>query len=131
MLRRTHSLFAAALLAVVASPVFADGATGKWNLSVETPNGPMTMVFDLVADGAKLSGTMNNEFMGAMPLSDGSVKGNQIAFKLKIEGGPNGAMTIAYTGEVKGDAIALTSKFEGALPEGAPAEQQVTLTRVK
>ena len=132
MIRRTRSrLFAATLLAVVASPVFAEGATGKWNLSVETPNGPMTMVFDLVAEGAKLTGTMNNEFMGAMPLSDGSIKGSHVAFKLKIEGGPNGPMTIAYNGEVKGDAIALTSKFEGALPEGAPAEQQVTLTRVK
>lgn len=131
MIRTLARLLAAALFVIVATPAFADGATGKWNLSVETPNGPFAMVFDLVAEGAKLTGTVSNDFMGAMPISNGTVNGSKVAFKLTIEGGPTGPMTIGYTGEVKGDAMALTSKFEGQAPEGAPAEQQVTLTRAK
>lgn len=131
MSRSTLSrLFAVALLTTVAAPAFAAGVTGKWNLSVETPNGPFTMVFDLVAEGAKLTGAMSNEFMGNTPISDGTVNGNKVAFKMTIQGGPNGPMTINYSGEVAGDSMALTSKMEGAVPEGAPAEQQVTLQRI-
>ena len=40
-------------------------------------------------------------------------------------------MTIGYKGTVKGDELALTSKFEGTAPEGAQAEQSFTAKRVK
>jgi hypothetical protein len=40
-------------------------------------------------------------------------------------------MTVSYKGVVKGDELALTSKFEGAPPGGGPAEQSFTAQRVK
>jgi hypothetical protein len=53
-------------------------------------------------------------------------------FKLTLEGAPDGgAMTINYTGTVKGDELAMTSKFEGAPPGGGPAEMSFAATRAK
>lgn len=122
----------AATLALLAVPAMADGIAGKWNASVATDQGPFALVFEFAVDGGKLTGSMSNDFIGAIPIADGTVKGNDIAFKLtiNIDGGP-GPMNISYTGTVKGDELALKSKFEGAPPGGGPAEQELTATRAK
>jgi hypothetical protein len=129
---RRHLALAAAL-ALFALPLAAQtGIAGKWNASVDTPNGPFMLVFEFIVDAAgKLTGSLQNEFIGSVPIKDGTVNGNDIAFKLSIEGGPNGAMNIGYKGTVKGDELSLTSKFEGEVPGGGPAEQSVKLTRAK
>jgi hypothetical protein len=124
-------LWLAAALTLLALPAAAQDATGKWNASVETPNGPFALVFEFMADGDKLTGSMSNDFMGATPITDGMINGGELSFKLKIEGGPGGAMTINYKGMVKGDELALTSTFEGAPPGGGPLEQTLTATRAK
>jgi hypothetical protein len=121
-----------AVLVLAALPAAAQNAVGKWNASVETPNGPFAMVFEFLVDAAgKLTGSMSNDFMGSTPIKDGSIKGDDLAFKLTIEGGPDGPMTISYNGTVKGDELALTSKFEGTPPGGGPAEQTLKATRAK
>lgn len=121
----------AAILALMALPAAAQqGVAGKWNVSVDTPNGPFQMVFEFAVDGDHLTGTMSNDFVGTTPISEGMIKGNEVSFKLALQGGPNGqAMTIDYKGMVKGDELALTSTFEGAPPNGGPAEQKLTATR--
>jgi hypothetical protein len=71
------------------------------------------MVFEFAVDGDRLTGTMSNDFVGTTSISDGMVKGDEVSFKLALQGGPNGqAMTIDYKGMVKGDELALTSTFE-------------------
>jgi hypothetical protein len=123
----------AAALAVFASPLFAaDGIAGKWNASVATEQGPFALVFEFAEAGGKLTGTLQNDFIGSIPIQDGTVKGNDVAFKLTIamDGLPE-PLKISYTGTVKGDELSLTSKFEGAPPGGGPAEQQLTATRAK
>ena len=118
----------------LALPILAQqGAAGRWNASVESPQGPFAFTFDFAVDAeGKLTGSMNNEFFGATPIKDGVVKGNDLSFKLTFDGGPDiGAMTISYTGTVKGDELAMTSKFEGAPPGGGPAETSFTATRAK
>ena len=121
-----------ATLALLALPAAADGIAGRWNASVDSPQGPFAMVFEFAADGGKLTGTLQNDFIGSIPLENGTVKGNDVAFKLTIaiEGAPE-PLKISYTGTVKGDELALTSKFEGAPPGGGPAEQTLTATRAK
>lgn len=89
------------------------------------------MVFDFEVDGNTLSGTMSNDFMGSVPIADGMINGNELSFKLSLEFGPGGAMTINYKGMVDGDTMKLTSTFEGAPPGGGPAEQELTATRVQ
>jgi hypothetical protein len=128
-----RKLVFAAALAVLASPVFAaDGITGKWNASVATEQGPFALVFDFAEAGGKLTGTLQNDFIGSIPIQEGTVKGNDVAFKLTIamDGLPE-PLKISYTGTMKGDELSLTSKFEGAPPGGGPAEQQLTATRAK
>jgi hypothetical protein len=130
---KLRSFLLGSILVLLANAAAAQQpASGKWNASVETPGGPFALVFDFLVDAAgKLTGTLTMDFIGAVPINDGVAKGNDLSFKLTIEGGPNGPMTIAYQGTVKGDELALTSKFEGAPPEGAQAEQTLTATRVK
>jgi len=129
---RRHFVIAAAL-ALFALPLAAqNGVAGKWNANIDTPNGPILLVFELIIDAAgKLTGTLQNEFLGSIPIKDGTVNGNDVSFKLSIEGGPNGAMNIGYKGTVKGDELSLTSKFEGEVPGGGPAEQSFKATRAK
>jgi hypothetical protein len=122
-------IVAALLAAIIATPVAAQDANGKWVANIETPQGPFQMNFNFVANGASLTGDMSNEFMGTTPIADGKVDGGNLSFKLTMQGGPNGPMTINYKGSVTGDSMALTSTFEGAPPGGGPAEQQLTLTR--
>ena len=131
MVRRFFTV--AAALALFTLPLAAQmGVAGKWNASVDTPQGPFTLVFEFIVDAAgKLTGTMQNDFLGSIPIKDGAVNGNDISFKLSIEGGPNGAMNIGYKGTVKGDELSLTSKFEGEAPGGGPAEQSLKATRAK
>ena len=122
----------AATLALLSVPALADGVAGKWNASVDSPQGPFALTFDFAVDGGKLTGTLQNDFIGSIPITDGTVMGNNVAFKLTIamDGLPE-PLKISYTGTVKGDELALTSKFEGAPPGGGPAEQQLTATRAK
>jgi len=117
----------------LALPILAQqGAAGRWNASIETPQGPFAFSFEFAVDAAgKLTGSMNNEFFGATPIKDGVVNGNDVSFKLTFAGAPDGDMTISYTGTVKGDELALTSKFEGAPPGGGPAEQSLTAKRAQ
>ena len=130
---RVRNLFVVAAFVLLALPGAAQtGAAGKWNASVDTPNGPFAMVFEFLIDAAgKLTGSLQNEFIGSIPIKDGTVNGNDISFKLSIDGGPNGAMNIGYKGTVKGDELTLTSKFEGEVPGGGPAEQSFKATRSK
>jgi len=119
------------LMVALALPLAAQQAAGKWNASIDTPQGPFAFVFEFLVDAAgKLTGSMQNEFIGSVPISDGVLKGNDLTFKLSIQG-PDGAMNISYKGTVKGDDLALTSKFEGTPPGGGPAEQSFTAHRAK
>jgi len=130
---RVRNLFVVAAFALLALPGAAQtGAAGKWSASVDTPQGPFALVFEFLVDAAgKLTGSLQNEFIGSIPIKDGVIKGNELSFKLTIDGGPNGAMNISYTGTVKGDDLELKSKFEGAPPGGGPAEQSLVAHRAK
>jgi hypothetical protein len=128
---KIRSLAMGLAVALLALPAMADEVTGKWNLSVDTPQGPFVMVFELKAEGDKLTGSMSNDFMGTTPISEGAVMGNDFTFKLVIDGGPAGPMKINYKGTVKGDDLTLVSKFEGEPPPGAEGEQTAVAKRAK
>jgi hypothetical protein len=124
--------FAVALLAVFSFTASAQqGAAGRWNASVDSEFGPFAFVFEFLVDAAgKLTGSMQSEFFNA-PIKDAMLDGNNLSFKLTIDGGPNGPMNISYTGVVKGDELQLTSKFEGEPPGGGPAETTLTAKRAQ
>jgi hypothetical protein len=129
---RTRAYFLGTLATLLTLPAAAQSAAGRWAASVDTEFGPFAFVFEFVVDAAgKLTGAMHNELIGAVPIADGAINGNEITFKLTFEGAPEGPMIINYRGTVKGDELALTSKFEGAAPPGGAAEQKFTATREK
>lgn len=128
---KIRSLLPALAGCLLALPAIAHDIDGKWNLSVETPQGPFAMVFDLKAEGAKLTGTWSNDMMGSIPISDGVVTAEGGTFKLSIDAGPNGVMVINYKATVKGDDLTLVSKFEGTPPPGSEGEQTAVAKRAK
>ena len=132
-MRMPFRVFLVVAIAAPALPVLAQqGVAGRWNASIDTPQGPFAFAFDFLVDAAgKLTGSMTNELFGATPIKDGVVNGSSGSFKQTFAGAPEGDMTISYTGTVKGDELALTSKFEGSPPDGGPAELSFTATRAK
>ncbi len=107
-MRRLVALLA--LVALTAVPAFAQDAakdqkvdvTGAWEITVEGPQGVMTIVATYKQDGEKLTGTHVSD-MGEAPL-EGTVKGNEIAYVLTIQG-PDGQLALKHLGKVDGDTI--------------------------
>jgi hypothetical protein len=94
----------------------AAGIDGKWTGQVEGPQGMMDITFVFKSEGEKLTGTLTNSF-GEAALSDGSIKGDAVAFKVTREFNGN-KFTLKYTGKLSGNELKLTRTFEGEAPGG-------------
>ncbi|MFT3745798.1 MAG: hypothetical protein QM785_16095 [Pyrinomonadaceae bacterium] len=81
---------------------------GEWDASMNTPGGarPFKLVFKV--EGDKISGTAKRA-NGDVPVA-GTVKGDEISFSYTIDYNGN-AVTLSFTGKVKGDSIAGTVYF--------------------
>jgi hypothetical protein len=99
-------------LLLMASPAFAAGVDGDWTGSFDAGQGPIEISYTFKADGAKLTGTTTGPDGMKIPIKDGTIDGNKIAFAVDIDFGGT-AMTLKYTGVVGADSIALTSDFQG------------------
>jgi hypothetical protein len=115
---------------LLALPTLADGIDGKWKATVESPQGAMELQLEFKAVAAgKLEGTISAEVMPATPISDGTIKGSEVTFKLSVqfmEGAP--PLVINYKGSVKGDELDLTSVMD--MGEG-PMETKLLAKRAK
>jgi D-glucosaminate-6-phosphate ammonia-lyase len=115
-MKKLTVLVAALALAVV--PVFAQDApkekkidvTGKWDSTVESPQGTIASVATYKQEGESLTGTHVGQ-MGEVALK-GTVKGNQITYTITIDM-QGQQLTITYSGKIDGDAIAGTAEFGG------------------
>jgi outer membrane receptor protein involved in Fe transport len=88
--------------------------TGNWQGKM----GDFDMTLTLKAEGDALTGSMMTA-MGANPIADGKITGNEFTFNLNIMGKP-----VPHKGKIAGDTITLTSNFQGQ-------ERVLALTRVK
>ena len=123
-------LCAGLLLAAFALPASAQGVAGKWNASVDNQGFAFVMVFNFMVEGDELTGSLTNEVMGEVSISDGMIEGNALSFMLSLDDGQGGAVTVLMQGEVEGDEMTLKSSFPGGLaPPGSPAEQTLTAKR--
>lgn len=118
---KVHRFGLLGLLALFTLPALAaENATGKWVASVDAGQGAVELTFDLKAEGEKLSGGLS--VMGAppAPIKEGSVKGEDVSFKLDFDAGQGGPpLVISYVGKLKGDELNIKSSFsmgEGAEP---------------
>lgn len=117
-------------VALVGLPAMSAGIDGRWNASVDGgPAGPIELVFDLKAEGEKLTGNMTMAMMPApTPLSDGVIKGDEVSFKVSISMMEGMApLVISYQGKLKGDELNLRSVLD--MGQG-PTETPLVAKRV-
>jgi hypothetical protein len=95
----------------------AADVTGKWIAQVPGRDGQTReVVYNLKADGAKLTGTMSGPQGAEIEISDGTVTGDAIAFDVKMEF--NGrSMVRKYTGVVAGDELKMKSQTQRGAQE--------------
>jgi hypothetical protein len=96
----------------VAVSMFAAAVDGKWSGSVSTPGGDFPVAFTFKADGAKLTGTMLGMDGMDIPIKDGKVDGDKIAFNVTLDFGGMPFM-LSYTGVVSADQIKLSGDAGG------------------
>jgi len=104
---RPMSLLAILALALCMSANAAD-VTGKWTAQFDTPIGVQNYVYELKADGEKLTGKATGP-QGAVEIQEGKVSGDEIFFveNMKFEDMP---LRIEYRGKVAGDEIKFARK---------------------
>ncbi len=81
--------------------------TGTWKMSLDTPHGQMPGALQLKQEGGKLTGSVDVENMGSMPLA-GQVDGAKLSFSIEIQGNQK----VTFTGTVAGD------KMSGMIEQG-------------
>ena len=99
---------------LVAGIAFAAGIDGKWMSERTMGENTIKMMFDLKADGAKLTGSLSMERpQGAVKadIAEGKIDGAKFSFKVTMEG-RNGKTTSTYEGTVEGDTLKGTSTRE-------------------
>jgi hypothetical protein len=104
------------LLAVLgfASCIRADSTfDGKWTATVvrPAPAGNQTLVINLDTKEGKVSGTVNIQDVGDVPVDWGMAKGDLITFKIKMPFN-NMPTTFVYLGKIDGDTISFGRRPE-------------------
>jgi len=107
------AILVAAAIALV--PVAAQDAkkidiTGTWEMTVESPQGPMLITANYKQEGETLTGTHVSE-MGESPLK-GTVKGVDVEYTLTIDMGGQ-QMSIVHKARVDGDTMKGSADIEG------------------
>lgn len=118
MTLRTLSFASAFVLAATLVAQAAD-ITGKWTAQVPGRDGQTReQTFTFKVEGEKLTGTTTGR-NGDVEITDGTVKGDAIAFTVVMNMGGND-VKILYKGTVAGAEIKMTRQREGG--EQPPAE---------
>jgi hypothetical protein len=101
---------------VLVTPVVAQDApktvnvTGAWVMTVETPQGQMTITANYKQDGETLTGNHVSE-MGEAQLK-GTVKGADVEYTLTLDMGGQ-QMAIVHKAKVDGDTMTGSADIEG------------------
>ncbi len=106
-------LLACVMVLVTSSLALAADITGKWVGSVETPNGPMELTYELKSEGETVTGTVASA-MGSLPIADGKLVGDVLTYTVSLEGG-----TITHEAKVNaaGDEIAIKATGDWGVTE--------------
>jgi hypothetical protein len=95
-------------LLLVAGSSFAADVDGKWSGSIDTPQGTSMVEFTFRADGTTMTGTTSGPNASNLPIKEGQIKGDKIAFSVELSVGGT-PLTVAYTGIVSAAQIKLTA----------------------
>ncbi len=109
MIRRAAMVGAGLVLSAALG--FAGDFNGRWEGSIQTPNGDATITFNFKVDGTKLTGSVESP-NGDIPIEDGKVDGDKISFKTHFNDAE-----VNHQGTLSGDTIDL--KVQGPWGESA------------
>jgi hypothetical protein len=100
--------FLVLMIGLLSFPALAGDVTGVWKGQITDRDGnPHDLVFNLKADGNKLTGTVT----GAPPtgaeqtIVTGKVDGDQLSFETSAEGPDGNPLKLTYTGKVTGNQM--------------------------
>ena len=113
-----------ALAGATALALFAADIDGTWTRTVEGRGGTQTQTLTLKANGKQLTGTMEGGRGGAVNISDGTVDGNNVSFKVVQEFGGN-SFTQTFKGAVAGNQLKLNIEAEGGRGGGKGPQEAV------
>jgi hypothetical protein len=101
----------------------AVNVTGAWEYTMTTQRGEMKAALNFVQDGEKLAVTMVSERGGQSMESkgEGTVKGNDIEWKIVRQGRDGQEMTMLYKGKIADDNN-MSGTLEGGMGGGTPRE---------
>ena len=97
---------------LVSSSALAAPVDGKWTGLLDTPMGPVNVGFSFKADGAMLTGSTTTPDGTELPIKNGKVDGDKVAFTSDVDFGGM-ALTLDYTGVVSADQIKMTLSVMG------------------
>lgn len=120
-MKMRNVLLTTGLLFAFLTVAYAAGIDGTWKAQVPGRQGnTQETTFKFKAEGEKLTGTVSGR-MGDTEISEGTVKGNDVSFKVVREFNGN-KITINYKGVLAGDDLKLTITREGGQGGGTPIE---------
>lgn len=86
-------------------------AVGSWDVTIESPQGPRTVLMVIKQNGDKFTGAMKSP-RGERPLDSVTVKGNEITMVMTING-QGQDLVITYKGKVETDKMGGDADFGG------------------
>jgi hypothetical protein len=104
------------MMMVMAAPAFAADLDGRWAGMMSTPGGDFQVAFVFKADGDKLTGTMIGMDGTPIPIANGTITGDKIAYHVTIDAGGM-VFEISFTGVAAATEIRLeASVFDMPIP---------------
>ena len=91
----------------------APSVAGKWNMSVQSDQGEMAAMFTINLDGKKVTGTLNSDHTGEVPL-EGTFEDGTLAFTVTVHAENPAQLNVV--GKLKDDGT-LTGKLTGPMGE--------------
>jgi hypothetical protein len=94
-------LYFCAVIFLAMSIGHAQDINGKWKGEMQSPNGPMDLIFNFKVGGDSLTGTVATQ-MGEMPIINGKVNGKTFSFDVSFN-----EMTINHQCTFMSDSISM------------------------
>ena len=121
------AIVCAALLLAAAGSLHAADVTGKWKSEFDTQIGKQKYIYELKADGDKLTGRAKGDIAGQKSdteIADGKVNGDELTFVENVKF-QDQDVRVDYKGKIAGDEIKFTRKV------GDFATEEMVAKRVK